>query len=340
MTEPERTSADDDTSADDSDTNAEPRGPTGRDVRWPALVAGIVMIVVVGWVGLTAWSGFAGSHPIGWITLLVGIVFGLALIAWALLAGPPTEGSVALRWIGRIAVGLVAVVLLVVVVYTRPFPAESVAIEALDGGPGVTIDDGWTRITMVPDEPRATGLAYYPGARVDPRAYARVLLPVAEAGFTVVVYKQPYNLAILASSAADGVVGDPDDAVEHWVVGGHSLGGAMASRYAETDRDELAGLLLHASFPVNDMSDRSLPVASISGTNDGLADTGDIADSVPKLPADTEFVSIDGAIHSYFGDYGSQRGDGEPEISRQAAQEQITSATIEFLELVDATASG
>lgn len=298
------------------------------------------MLAAVGWVGLTASSGLVGSHPIGWITLIFGAGFGLALVAWGLWAGEPTPGSASVRWVLRIGVSLVAVVLLVVVVYTRPASADSVAIDALDDGDGVTIDDGWTRITMEPNDPRATGLAFYPGASVDPRAYTVVLRPLAEAGFTVVVFKQPYNLAVLDSGAAGGVVGDPGDAVDRWVVGGHSLGGAMASRYAETERDELVGLLLHASFPVNDMSDRSLLVASVSGTNDGLADTDDIADSVADLPASTTFVAIDGAIHAYFGDYGAQRGDGEPEITRQDAQEQITTASLELLELVDATPSG
>ena len=42
-----------------------------------------------------------------------------------------------------------------------------------------------------------------------------------------------------------------------------------------------------------------------------------------ELPPTAEFVRIEGAIHSYFGDYGEQRGDGTPTLSRQAAQDQI-----------------
>ncbi len=40
---------------------------------------------------------------------------------------------------------------------------------------------------------------------------------------------------------------------------------------------------------------------------------------------------IDGGIHAYFGDYGSQRGDGEPGTTRAQAQAQTQQAVLEFL---------
>ncbi|MFB0839367.1 hypothetical protein ACETK3_15300 [Arthrobacter sp. E44] len=36
-------------------------------------------------------------------------------------------------------------------------------------------------------------------------------------------------------------------------------------------------------------------------------------------------------MHAFFGDYGNQPGDGEPGVSRQAAQQQIAAATVAFL---------
>ena len=115
----------------------------------------------------------------------------------------------------------------------------------------------------------------------------------------------------------------------------------MASSYAETDRDELVGLLLHAAYPVNDMSERTgLAVMSVSGTNDGLATPADIDERRPDLPASTEYVPIDGAVHSFFGDYGLQNGDGTPAISRTDAQRQIAEASIRFLESLAAPDAG
>ncbi len=171
---------------------------------------------------------------------------------------------------------------------------------------------------------------------MDPQAYAHILRPVAESGFAVVIFKPPYNLAVLDSNAADAVIGNTDDTIDRWIVGGHSLGGAMAASYAEQERNELSGLLLYAAYPVNDMSGRAaLRVTSVFGTNDAIATPTEIDESARELPPSTEFVAIDGAIHSYFGDYGPQRGDGTPAVSRDAAQREIATATVSFLEVVD-----
>jgi hypothetical protein len=40
---------------------------------------------------------------------------------------------------------------------------------------------------------------------------------------------------------------------------------------------------------------------------------------------------IDGAVHAFFGDYGSQPGDGEPTISHDEARTQISNATVGFV---------
>ena len=38
-------------------------------------------------------------------------------------------------------------------------------------------------------------------------------------------------------------------------------------------------------------------------------------ESKAKWPADSEELVIGGGIHSYFGSYGSQKGDGKPSIT-------------------------
>ena len=135
--------------------------------------------------------------------------------------------------------------------------------------------------------------------------------------------------------AANDVVGRDDD-VDHWVVGGHSLGGAMAATYATDPHDELDGLLLYAAYPAGSMVERTgLDVTSVYGTEDGLATVAKIEDSKADLPADTHFVPIEGGIHAFFGDYGSQRGDGTATIDRDDAQAQIVAATLEQLDRID-----
>lgn len=320
-------------------TDGEPAGAQTRPRAWAALVAGVVLVGCAVWSAATGWVGLTGSHPIGWITVVVAAAAGLGFLLWFVLVRRRDGVSSVRRWTVRLATGLAVVLLSVVVVYTRPLSAEQVALDALADSARVDVADAATSLSMRPADPARTGLVFYPGAKVDPRAYARLLRPVAEAGYPVVVAKQPYNLAVLDIGAADRWVGHDDD-VDRWVVGGHSLGGAMAATYASTERSELVGLLLYAAFPADDLSGRELVVASVSGTHDGLATPDDIADSVDDLPAATAFVAIDGATHAYFGDYGTQRGDGEPGVDRDTAQREIVDATLALLERADETRSG
>ncbi len=311
--------------------------PDGRPPRWWPLGLGVASVLVVGWAFATAWVGIMGSSPAYLITLLLALALAIGLIAWSVLVGTPPHRTPGRTWLARGGLLPGGAVLIGLLVYLRPLSADQIAVDALDDGGGVTVDVSRSAIRLTPDaEPRTVGLAFYPGAKVDPQAYAHILRPIAEAGFPVVILKQPYNLAILDSDAADAVIGDPDDAIDDWAVAGHSLGGAMASRYAEQQRDELTGLLFWAAWPVVDMSDRShLAVMSVFGTADEIADPADIVERMPDLPTTTEYVAIDGAIHSFFGDYGLQRGDGTPGVSRADAQRGIAEASIGLLEAIE-----
>lgn len=47
----------------------------------------------------------------------------------------------------------------------------------------------------------------------------------------------PFNLAVLDSSAADGVINEFTN-IQNWYIGGHSLGGAMAASYTANYQDK------------------------------------------------------------------------------------------------------
>ncbi len=153
------------------------------------------------------------------------------------------------------------------------------------------------------------GLVFVPGAKVEAAAYAAKLSGlVAEQGVTVVITKPWLNLAFFDFRPLDTFTALAPD-VDTWIVGGHSLGGVRSCMLA-TQADALA---LFASYCSTDLAQSGLPVLSISGSEDGLSTPEDIADGRPLLPGDAEFVEIDGASHSSFGDYGLQAGDGTPE---------------------------
>lgn len=295
-----------------------------RRPRWWQLAAAIVTAWVVAWLLASTWSAIRGSHPAYLVTLVAIGLIAVGVAVWAVRSKSTRPG----RWFGRVALVLATAATVGVLVYLRPLPADGVAIDALADDERVDVSVSASRIRFDPiGEPRAAGLVFYPGAKVDPRAYARILRPLAEDGYTVVILKVPYNIAFFSPAAAGSVVGADDD-IDRWVIGGHSLGGVVAARVAAAGDAETAGLLLWGSFPARGIAGSTdLDVLSVSGSNDGLATPADIEASRPDLPPGSEFVVVEGAIHAHFGDYGSQQGDGEPGMSRDDAQAAIVAAT-------------
>jgi hypothetical protein len=149
----------------------------------------------------------------------------------------------------------------------------------------------------------------------------------------VVIVPMPANLAVLGANRARAVQ-DAFPEVGRWAVGGHSLGGSMAARYARRFPDAVQGLVLWASYPAagDDLSTRALAVASIYGTRDSLATVDEVETSRALLPADTVWTPIEGGNHAQFGRYGPQPRDGEATISHEDQQAQIVAATLALLD--------
>lgn len=169
---------------------------------------------------------------------------------------------------------------------------------------------------------------------MDARAYVPLLRRLSADGYLVVVVKEPFGISFFNPGAATGVIADHPK-TKRWVAG-HSLGGVTASAYAG-EHENVAGLLLWASYPLDSLADRTdLAVMSVSGTEDGLTTPGDVSTSKATLPRGTTYVAVQGAVHAYFGDYGAQPGDGTPTTGRTSAQTEIVTASEQQLGLVDA----
>jgi len=136
----------------------------------------------------------------------------------------------------------------------------------------------------------------------------------------------------LGVNRAESVINKYEE-ITDWVIGGHSLGGAMAARYTYNNPQKLSGLILLASYPAqnNDLSDMDIRVLSIYGSSDGITSQEKINNSKENLPDDTEWVEIKGGNHSQFGWYGFQDGDDEAQISREKQQSIIVDAITNFL---------
>ncbi len=240
----------------------------------------------------------------------------------------------------RIVLISVAIFLLIGIGYAiywlQPMQATQVAQRAMQSNQHVTVSNQSEWISFLPAATSpVAAIIFYPGAKVDPVAYALYMRAFADKGYGAFIVKMPLNLAIFGvNRAADVIAAYPH--IHTWVIGGHSLGGVFASQFAAS-QPVIKGLLLYASYPASNMSQRTgLTVISIYGTNDGLATPAKVAAARPLLPPTTQYIAIQGGIHGYFGDYGIQPGDGQPAIPRTQARQEIIAASLAIMPTVTA----
>lgn len=204
------------------------------------------------------------------------------------------------------------------------YEADEAAIAA--SAEGVS-DDGvevrWLAgesVAFVPAVPKA-GMVFYPGAKVQPEAYAPLMHRLAEQDILCVLVKPHFNLAILDVSAADGVIDQFPD-IDRWLLAGHSMGGVAAAEYLAAHTGEFEGVVFLASYPAADLSLFDGYALSVYGSDDGVLNRASLDVARQKLPADAREHVIEGGNHAYFGNYGEQSGDGAATISRDDQQAQ------------------
>ena len=189
-------------------------------------------------------------------------------------------------------------------------PSERVSVQEFDDG----------TYCFAPEDIKAdTGIIFYPGGKVEAVSYAPLMEALAERGVMAVLMSMPANLAVLDADAADGICGDFTE-IEHWYMAGHSLGGSMAASYLGEECYGFDGLILLASYSTENLADTELKVLSIYGSEDGVLDMEKYEANKDNLPEWFEEHVIEGGCHAYFGAYGPQEGDGQPQIT---AEEQI-----------------
>ncbi|AIQ46024.1 alpha/beta hydrolase [Paenibacillus sp. FSL R7-0273] len=215
--------------------------------------------------------------------------------------------------------------------YLTPYaPAHNAETALLSAG-GVTVEqtDGW--ISFEPSVISGTAVIFYPGALVAAEAYAPLAKRMATAGHPFYIAKMPFNLAVIkGNAAADIISAHPDWS---FVLGGHSLGGVMASRYAAEHEDQLEGVFFLASYPdeKGNLKNTTLSVLSVLGTADTVVNRDSYNEGRSYLPGNTVYFSIDGGNHAQFGSYGPQKGDGEPAITEEKQQTQTAKAMLDWL---------
>jgi len=192
------------------------------------------------------------------------------------------------------------------------YDALPIAEVALMSDDTVTVEQIEGAVVFMPEEAEA-GLIFYPGGKVDHEAYALLMHAYAKEGLACILLEMPLDLAVFDMNAADDYRYLYPE-IEEWYVGGHSLGGAMASSYMEEHVEEYEGLILCAAYSTVDYSETDLKVVSMYGSNDKVLNAKKYEECRINLPEGVAELVIEGGNHAFFGTYGLQEGDGTATI--------------------------
>ena len=211
-----------------------------------------------------------------------------------------------------------------------PHHGSDGSVASVKSNPNVAVSEHSGTYVLAPAAGNATtGLVFYPGGRVHPDAYLATLAPLAErAGVRVVVPGMPLNLAVLDSGAAGQYV--TNESVDRWYVGGHSLGGAMACRYAADNPNAVDGVVLYAAYCDRDISDTELTALSVTGSADTVLDRETYESNREHLPENATVRELP-LNHSQFGSYRGQRGDSPSNVSYAAVHDRLANVTVSWL---------
>lgn len=198
------------------------------------------------------------------------------------------------------------------------YQAEDVALEVMAQDSGITVQDNLTILS--PTYPTDTALIFYPGAKVETEAYLPLLDKIRQTGVTCILVHMPFHMAIFDADAAQKVITQFPE-YQHWYIAGHSMGGAMASKFASDHPDQVDGLILLGAYIYGDYPDED--TLTIYGSlNQSVEDHIDYTENI---------VEIEGGNHAQFGNYGPQKGDLPAAISSEEQQKQTVAAIEAFL---------
>ena len=198
------------------------------------------------------------------------------------------------------------------------YRAEDVALEVLAQDNGISQRDNLTILS--PTYPTDTAIIFYPGAKVEAEAYLPLLDQIRQTGVTCILVHMPFNMAIFDTNAAEEVIAQYPE-FQHWYVAGHSMGGAMASKFASDHPDQVDGLILMGAYIYGDYpAEKALTI--YGSLNQSAEDHIDYTENI---------VEIEGGNHAQFGNYGPQKGDLPAAISAEEQQAQTVAAIEGFL---------
>lgn len=227
------------------------------------------------------------------------------------------------KWLKISLITIISLVLLLTgafyIYVSDYYRADDVAIAVMQSEAAMHVQDNI--VVLSPTTSSDTALIFYPGAKVEHFAYLPILEKIKESsGITCILVKMPFNMAIFNANAADKII-DQFPEINNWYIGGHSMGGAMASNYASKHQEKVKGLILLGAYIYgNYPAENALTVYGTFNTS--------VAE---KINYTENIVAIEGGNHAQFGNYGKQKGDPDATISSVEQQNIAVEAIKDFL---------
>ena len=220
--------------------------------------------------------------------------------------------------LGRTKKILLAVIILILVaaagafIYFNDFyHSEELVNEYLESGGNVSVAHIEEGYYFKGQNNSDTAMIFYPGAKVEYTAYAPMMYEMAENGIDCFLIEMPFNMAFFGADKASSII--DNYTYSNYYVSGHSLGGVVASSFANENANKVKGVVLFAAYPSSKMDDK-LKLLSIYGSDDGVLNMESYNENKKNWPDESEEFVIKGANHEGFAYYGAQDGDNNASI--------------------------
>jgi hypothetical protein len=214
------------------------------------------------------------------------------------------------------------------------FKAKIFDDSILDSNSSIMVNVTDDFIAFTPTSMSKNVIFFYPGALVDPFAYAPLCRKLSENDYQVMIIRMPWRMATKGYNKIKKLDLLKDKS-KNFILAGHSQGGMMAAQFVYENPNIIDKLiLLGTTHPRDiDLSNTSAKVLKIYGSNDGVAPKQKVINNKSKLPLNTTYIEIEGGNHSQFGYYGFQLNDSNADITQEKQQALIFKNIIDFVNM-------
>ena len=231
-----------------------------------------------------------------------------------------------------IIISLIGIIVGCLCIYVNIYyKADSEALDSLNSTDDVIVNNNDNYISFIPNDTYNDVIVFYQGAKVEVEAYAPLLKLLAQNNIACYAIKTTFRLSFFDVDKFSDIYNNENNENIDYYVMGHSLGGVIASISAKKYNSICNGIILLASYLNSDISDTTLKVLSIYGSNDEILNMDKYEENKKYAPEIFIERRIDGGIHSYFGSYGIQNKDGKPYIEKSFQIEKTKEYILEFI---------